>query len=141
MIPREKIEEIVRKIADELGEEFTEERLKSAALEALARMEDKRLPQMGTVKAPPRIIVTGFGEDKPGILASITTLLAELNINILDLTQKILEGVFTIIILADTSKMKGDFETLKARLHELSQKTNVRFEAQSYSLFEAMHRV
>lgn len=137
-----KLEEIAKKIADELGDDLTEERLKAALLEVLKNLgslENKN--QISKKRTPDRIVITGFGYDRPGILAAITTLLARENINIIDLTQKIIEGVFTIIIFADISKANCDFPALKKKLEELSANINVRFEAQSYALFEAMHRI
>ncbi len=142
MPTRDKLEELARKIAEELGESLNKDILKEALLEALSELgynEPKDIPQPNT--KPQRVVITGFGSDRPGILSALTTLLAEENINIIDITQKILEGIFTVIIFADLSQARCDFPDLKKKLFELSSRIGVRFEAQSYALFEAMHRI
>lgn len=88
-----------------------------------------------------RAIVTVIGKDRVGITASVCALLAENQINILDITQTVLEGYFTMIMLVDTSaceKSIGDMADLLAKAGE-EQALSIRIQRED--IFEAMHRI
>ena len=88
-----------------------------------------------------RAIVTVIGKDRVGITASVCTLLAENQINILDITQTVLEEYFTMIMLVDTSaceKSIGDMSDLLAKAGE-EQALSIRIQRED--IFNAMHRI
>ena len=67
--------------------------------------------------------------------------MSEANVNILDISQTIISGLFTMILIADISDEACDFQTLKARLEALSQKLGVEIRVQRSEIFEAMHQI
>ena len=136
-VSREELEKIVRGLAERLGDKLRYEDLRSATIEALKYLQ---MPSAPTVETD-RIIITGFGSDKPGVLAAVTSLLAELKLNILDVTQRILQGHFAVILIVDPANMTCDLAGLKERLKEVSERLGVRFDAQRESIFQAMNRV
>ena len=86
-------------------------------------------------------IVTVIGKDKVGIIAAVCIKLAEMNVNVLDISQTIVSGLFTMILIADISDEACDFQTLKTRLEALSQKLGVEIRVQRSEIFEAMHQI
>jgi ACT domain-containing protein len=88
-----------------------------------------------------RVIVTVIGEDKVGIIASVATLLAEANANIIDISQTILGEFFTMIMMVDMDKATVPFDELKRRLNAKGEAMGLRIEAQHEDVFKFMHRV
>ena len=88
-----------------------------------------------------RAIVTVIGKDKPGIIAKVSTALAENNVNIEDISQTIVQGNFTMIMLCDLSSSTLSLKDLKAFLVELGENTGVSVHVQHEDIFNAMHKI
>ncbi len=88
-----------------------------------------------------RVIVTVIGEDKVGIIANVSTLLAEANANIVDISQTTLREFFTMIMLVDMEKASVPFDELKRRLNAKGEAMGLRIDAQHEDIFKFMHRV
>ena len=87
-----------------------------------------------------RAIVSVIGKDQVGIIAKVTTLLAERNINILDISQTILQDFFTMMMLVDITNLE-DLESLQQQLAELGKSLGLTINIQREEIFQAMHRV
>ncbi|HHJ52402.1 MAG TPA: ACT domain-containing protein [Caldithrix abyssi] len=92
-------------------------------------------------KKPNRIIVTAFGRNQVGILAGLTGLIAECNCDILDLSQKILQDFFTIMLLVDISESTLSFDEIKKRLIQKGEQLDLKVIVQHEDIFNAMHRI
>lgn len=88
-----------------------------------------------------RIIVTVLGPDRVGIIAGVTGVLAENGINILDISQTLLQEFLAMIIIADMEKSVVDLSTLKERLNIKGAEIGVRIDAQHEDAFRFMHRI
>ena len=88
-----------------------------------------------------KVIVTVIGEDKVGIIAAVSSTLAENQINILDITQTIMQGFFTMIMVVDISKGKIGIMELQDVLEELGRRIGMRIQAQHEDIFRYMHRI
>lgn len=88
-----------------------------------------------------RTIITVVGSDRPGIIAGITTALYELNINILDLTQTIMDSYFTMTMLVDHANATKPFDAAKAHVVEAGKPLGVKVRVQRVDIFDAMHRL
>ncbi len=86
-------------------------------------------------------IVTVIGDDKVGIIAAICTLLAQNNVNILDITQTILQGKFTMVMAVDISKAAPTLTDLAEQLEELGKTLGISIRIQREEIFDAMHRI
>ena len=86
-------------------------------------------------------IVTVVGQDKVGIIAAICALLAEKNVNILDISQTILQGSFTMVMAVDVSASKAPVGDLREKLEELGKKMEISIRIQREEIFDAMHRI
>jgi ACT domain-containing protein len=88
-----------------------------------------------------RIIVTVIGVDRVGIIASVATLLADANANIVDISQTTLQEFFTMIMMADIEHSNVPFDEIKRRLNAKGEEMGLRIDAQHEDVFKYMHRV
>ena len=86
-------------------------------------------------------IVTVIGKDKVGIIVAVCALLAENNVNILDISQTILQGSFTMVMAVDVEKAKAPVGDLRVLLEELGKKMEISIRIQREEIFDAMHRI
>ena len=88
-----------------------------------------------------KIVVTVIGADRVGIVAGVTKELAKENINILDISQTIVQGYFNMMMVADTSKSDKDAAALSKELSEIGDKIGVVIRCQHEDIFNVMHRI
>ena len=88
-----------------------------------------------------RAIVTVIGKDRVGIIAEVCTLLAGYDVNILDISQTILQEYFTMIMLVDTSACSVPFVDLAGKLQAAGTERSLEVRIQREELFNAMHRI
>ncbi|WP_125704093.1 ACT domain-containing protein [Lacticaseibacillus daqingensis] len=87
-----------------------------------------------------QVIITVIGTDKVGIIAAVTTRLAELQVNILDVSQTIMQGAFTMMLLAQLPE-GADFAATKADLQGLGVEIGVDVKIARQEIFDAMHKL
>ena len=88
-----------------------------------------------------KCIVTVVGKDTVGIVAKVCTYLAENKINILDISQTIIQGYFNMMVIADVSDIDKDFTELCDEMEALGQEIGVNIHCQREEIFEKMHRL
>jgi ACT domain-containing protein len=88
-----------------------------------------------------RAVCTVVGKDKPGIIAAVSSALAERSVNILDISQTIMQGFFTMITLVDLGGMSISLDQLRHDLDALGDRVEVTITLQHEDVFNAMHRV
>lgn len=88
-----------------------------------------------------RAVCTVVGKDKPGIIAAVSTAFAERSVNILDISQTIMQGFFTMITLVDLGGMSISLEQLRDDLSALGDEVGVQINLQHEDVYTAMHRV
>ena len=88
-----------------------------------------------------KAIITVIGKDKSGIIASVCTLLAERKINILDISQTVMEGFFTMTMLVDLTESTEDFAKVSDALNAKGEEMGLSIRIQREDIFDLMHRV
>ena len=88
-----------------------------------------------------KALISVTGLDTTGIIAGVATKLSEMNINILDITQTILDGYFTMMMIVDLDGSGLDFEEINRRLQPVREKMNMTIHMQRMDIFDAMHRI
>ena len=88
-----------------------------------------------------RAIITVVGKDMVGILAKVSNICADCNVNILEVTQSILQDMFCMIMLADTSKCDIDFTDFSDKLSAYGDENGLVIHAMHEDLFNSMHRI
>jgi ACT domain-containing protein len=87
-----------------------------------------------------RAIVSVVGKDQVGIIAKVTGILSDTNINILDISQTTLQDFFTMMMLVDVSKTEN-LDGLQKQFDTVSQEMGLKINIQLEEIFQAMHRV
>lgn len=87
-----------------------------------------------------KAIITVVGKDKTGIVAGVSAKIAELGLNIDDITQTILGDYFTMMTVV-SSEEKQDFTKLRSDLEVFGETLNVKINIQSTAIFDAMHNL
>mgnify|MGYP000396661040 CR=1 FL=1 len=88
-----------------------------------------------------KIIITIVGQDRVGIVAKTCNYLADHNMNILDITQTILQEYFNMMMIVDYSATDESFGAMAVELESLGEEIGVRVRAQREEIFTAMHRI
>ena len=88
-----------------------------------------------------KIVVTVVGKDRVGIIALVSQILAENNVNILSINQNIMDGFFNMILIAEISGSKIKLADLQQTLSERGQEINVDIKAQHEDIFNVMHNI
>jgi ACT domain-containing protein len=87
------------------------------------------------------IIITAIGKNRIGVLSEITTQIAKLNGNIMDISQKILKDYFNLVMFVDISKSKVSFQTFKEKLENLGKIKKYNINVYHSKTFEYIHRI
>ena len=97
---------------------------------------------MMTKDVAERVVVTVIGKDRVGIVADVAGVLASHNVNILDISQKVLaEQVFAMTMLVDIAKATVNFSTLKESLQRKGIEFSLKIMLQHEDIFKYMHRI
>ena len=88
-----------------------------------------------------KAIVTVVGKDRVGIIAGVCVALAEFNVNVLDISQTVMQGYFTMMMAVDTSMSDIPFAELAKKLDAKGEEMGMSIRLQREDIFEAMHRV
>lgn len=88
-----------------------------------------------------KAIITVIGKDKVGIIYGVSKILSENNVNILDISQTILQDMFTMMMIVDIENASGGFPNLSDTLAREGEKLGVEIRIQLEKIFESMHRI
>jgi len=88
-----------------------------------------------------RAVITVIGKDMVGILAKISTKCSEANANVIEVTQSVLQDMFAMIMLVDTSKLKIPFAQLSDEMTELGKAMGLSVHVMHEDIFNSMHRI
>ena len=88
-----------------------------------------------------RAIVSVIGKDQVGIIANVCALLSSHQVNVLDISQTVLQDYFTMIMVVDASACARDFAGLVTALEEEGQRMGLTIHVQREDIFNAMHRI
>jgi len=86
-------------------------------------------------------IITVLGKDQVGIIAKVCMYLSNGGINILDISQTIVQGYFNMMMIVDLEKAEKRFEDVTTELAALGEEIGVHIKLQHEDIFNAMHRV
>ncbi|MCK9190085.1 MAG: ACT domain-containing protein [Sphaerochaetaceae bacterium] len=86
-------------------------------------------------------IISVVGKDRVGIIARICSYLADNDVNILDITQTIVGGLFQMMMICDTDKCTKEFHVVAEELHGVGDELGVQIKLQKEEIFEKMQRI
>lgn len=88
-----------------------------------------------------KAIITVIGQDKVGIVAAVSNQLAKLNVNIIDISQTLMHGSFTMILMGEWDEQATNFETVKQALTEQGETLGLDIRIQCQELFDAIQKL
>ena len=88
-----------------------------------------------------KLVVTVVGKDRVGIIAMVSQILSENNVNILNINQNIMDGFFNMVLIAEISESRIKLADLQKTLKEKGQEINVDIKAQHEDIFNVMHSI
>lgn len=88
-----------------------------------------------------KAVITVIGNDKVGIIAKVSALLSESNVNILDITQTIMQDIFTMVMITDVSNVNIKFTDLVDKLADLGKEMGLEIRCQHEDIFNSMHKI
>ena len=88
-----------------------------------------------------RIVVTVLGKNRPGILAAITGVLADASVDIRDITQSVVDDIFTMTMIADVASSTLGFTELQEALSDAGKQIGVEVQVQREEVFDFMYRL
>ena len=88
-----------------------------------------------------KAIITVVGKDQVGIISKVCTYLADAHMNILDISQTILDGYFNMMMIVDVTQAHGEFVALADGLEKLGEDIGVNIKLQHEDIFNKMHRI
>ena len=86
-------------------------------------------------------IVTVVGKDRVGIIANVCDLLAKYQVNVLDISQTVMQGYFTMMMATEVSECNVPLGELVTRMDEIGKEMGLSIRVQREDIFEAMHRI
>ncbi len=88
-----------------------------------------------------KAIVTVVGQDRVGIIAAVCSKLAEFNVNVLDISQTVMQGYFTMMMATEVSACNVPLAELAQRMDELGVQMGLSIRVQREDIFQSMHRI
>ena len=88
-----------------------------------------------------KAIVTVVGQDRVGIIAGVCTALAEFHVNVLDISQTVMQGYFTIMMATEVSECNVPLAELATRMEAIGKDMGLSIRVQREDIFQAMHRI
>lgn len=88
-----------------------------------------------------KAVLTVIGKDKVGIIAAVSRVLSDCGVNILDISQTIMQGMFTMIMLVDLKNSDNDINGLSEKLSKIEKDMGLSIHIQNEEVFNSMHRI
>ena len=88
-----------------------------------------------------KAVITVVGKDSVGIIARICTYLSDLGVNILDISQTIVDGYFNMMMIVDTATIDDRFAEVSREIVALGREMGMDIHCQKEEIFESMHRI
>lgn len=88
-----------------------------------------------------KAVVSVLGNDQRGIIAKVTKILYEHDVNIMDISQTIVSGLFSMIMVVDMSSEHTNFDLVNQDLRQLGEELSLQIRIQRHEIFDAMHHI
>lgn len=88
-----------------------------------------------------KAIITVIGKDSVGILSKVSTACADLDVNVIEVTQSVLQDMFAMVMLVEISKSTVGFNALKEKLEVVGEITNTKIHIMHEDIFNSMHKI
>ena len=139
-LSEDEIRKITLQAISELGENATPDKVKEIVNEVIRKNNSGTIDDNKN-KSAGKVILTSFGINHPGIVAGVTEALSKANVDITDLSQKLMGDFYTMIIILDISNSSKSLSDLQSELNIVAEELKIKIYLQHEDLFRYMHRV
>ncbi|MGE5364298.1 MAG: ACT domain-containing protein [Bacteroidota bacterium] len=140
-LTEDEIRRITLAAISELGEKASPELVKQVVQKAVTKAEDDIQTGESRSNGAGRIIITSFGINHPGVVSRITSALSQADCDIQDISQKIMQEFYTMIMLVDITNASKDLKELQEEMNQIASELNIKIFLQHEDLFRFMHRI
>lgn len=140
-ISEEEIRKITLEAIKELGDKANPETIKNIVEKSVEKFSTLQPENSEKVITSGRIILTSFGLNSPGIIAQITKILSEFKCDIRDLSQKIMDEFYTMIMVIDITNSPNDLRDIQEAMKKVAEDLKVKIYIQHEDVFRYMHRI
>jgi ACT domain-containing protein len=138
-LTEDKIRELTIEAISELGPNAAPDAVKKLVEEKIRASDAFSKDEMN--ESSGRVILTSFGLNTTGIVSSISTALSEAHCDILDISQKIMQEFFTMIMMIDITNSPKDIKDLQEEMKKIADRLKVKIYLQHEDVFKFMHRI
>ncbi|PJA95294.1 MAG: ACT domain-containing protein [Ignavibacteriales bacterium CG_4_9_14_3_um_filter_34_10] len=140
-ITEDEIRRITLEAVKELGDKATPDIVKSVVEKSIENFSKINKENIGTEITSGRIILTSFGLNSSGIIAQITKTLSDFKCDIRDLSQKIMDEFYTMIMVIDITNSPNDLKEIQEAMKKVAEELKVKIYIQHEDVFRFMHRI
>jgi len=138
-LTEDKIRELSIQAISELGPNASPDAVKKLVEEKIR--ESNSYPQSEMNASSGRVILTSFGLNTIGVVSSISAALSEAQCDILDISQKIMQEFFTMIMMIDITNSPKDIKDMQEIMKAIAEKLKIKIYLQHEDVFRFMHRI
>jgi len=140
-INEDEIRKLTLQAIEELGEKATPDLVKQVVEKSVTNMGKIPEDRQSSDISSGRIILTSFGINHPGIIAGVTTALSDHEVDIKDVSQKILGEFYTMIMIIDISNSPKDLREIQTAMSSVADELKIKIYLQHEDVFRYMHRI
>lgn len=140
ILSEEKLREIAITAINELGDKATPDVVRKVIEKSLEKVDVIEHENNGSISSG-RVILTSFGINHPGVVSSISKSLSDNNCDILDISQKIMQEFFTMIMMIDITNSPKDLKDIQDDMNQIAASLKIKIYLQHEDIFRTMHRI
>lgn len=140
-LTEDQIRKLTIEAINELGDEATPQKVKAIVEKATQKLSASDAIPTKSDTSEGRVIITSFGLNEHGIVAAITKTLSEAACDIQDISQKIMDEFFTMIMIVDITNSPKDFKDLQEEMKRIADELKIKVYLQHEDVFRMMHRL
>ena len=140
-LTEDQIRKLTIEAINELGDEATPQKVKTIVSKAAEKLSSGATLPSKSETTEGRVIITSFGLNEPGIVAAITKSLSDAHCDIQDISQKIMDEFFTMIMIVDITNSPKDFKDLQEEMKRIADELKIKVYLQHEDVFRMMHRL
>ncbi len=139
-LSEEKLREIAITAINELGDKATPDVVRKVIEKSLEKIESPEMAVQNSVSSG-RVILTAFGLNHPGVVSSISKSLSDNNCDILDISQKIMQEFFTMIMMINITNSPKELKDIQDDMNQIAASLKIKIYLQHEDIFRSMHRI
>jgi ACT domain-containing protein len=139
-LSEDEIRQITLSAIEELGEKASPELVRKVVQTSVSKIEASSKAAVSDFSSG-RVILTAYGLNHPGIVSSITKALSDNNCDIQDISQKIMQEFFSMIMLIDITNSARDLKEIQDEMSRVADDLKIKIFMQHEDLFRFMHRI